>query len=191
MTSYRRPQPWAPPRPDPAAPLDPARAVCGLAASLTSGWTMEELQMAARDAREAAPVPMLRDHRQDLHITGGDAVFADAGRWLRFAAVPGTGDGFPGGLLVLGDLFPPSAVLLRDMETAGQWLSLSVRGQESRPVSAPPDWPRWLKLTEISLVDRIGNQRDPDALVIGTGPGALTVWELLTGTRAIPDGLRP
>jgi hypothetical protein len=181
MTSYRLPQQREPARPDPAAPLDPGRAVCGLAASLTHGWTLEELQMCAR---EAAPVPMLRDHRQDLHFTGGDAVFADAGRWLRFAAVPGTGDGFPGGLLVLGDLYPPSAVLLRDMETAGRWLSLSVRGQESRPVSAPPDWPRWLKLTEISLVDRVGNQRDPDALVIGYGPAAVSTWELLTGEAA-------
>jgi hypothetical protein len=169
--------------PDPAAPPDPARLVCGLAASLSYGkWTLEELQICARAAQEAAPVPMRRNHQQDLHVSGGVA-FTDTGRWLRFAAVPGTGDGFPGGLVTLGEVYPVSAGLLRAM-AIGQWMCLSIRGEEERVLSDPADWPGILRLSEVSLVDHIGNQADPDALVLGSGPGALTVWELLTGQPA-------
>jgi hypothetical protein len=66
----------------------------------------------------------------------------------------------------------------------GQWMCLSIRGEEERVLSDPADWPGILRLSEVSLVDHIGNQADPDALVLGSGPGALTVWELLTGQPA-------
>jgi hypothetical protein len=102
------------------------------------------------------------------------------GECLEFAAVP-PWDGFPGGGAVLAALHPAWAPqILAGMRGLGQWLAMSVRGWGVSFGESRPD----LWVGEVSLVSKIGDQVDPGALVLGTGPEAASVWELLTGSPA-------
>lgn len=163
-----------PERTVPAAVVSPEHLVTGLCASL-GGWRpdqFEEFLAWFAAGHDGGPLPLRLDHHK-WRTTPRGAEAADVGECLRFASVPAS-EGFPGGLLVLAALFPDFAPpVLGGMRSYGQWLALSVGGQE---------YGADLLIREVSLVDKVGNQADPDALVIGTGHRAVAAWELLTGT---------
>ena len=189
MPVYRVPLPQRAGPPAGDASPDPDRLVCGLAASLSS-WQADQftefLAWHAAGRGGGPPVPLRADHVQ-YRVTSGGGQSA-VGRCLRFASVPASGDGFPGGLLCLAELAEGWAeTILAAMRGRGEWLAMSVRGQQ---------YGGDLLVREVSLVDKVGNQADPDALVAGYGPAAATVWELLTasnpfnGGRTTPDDHR-
>jgi hypothetical protein len=179
MVSYVLP-PWPPPQPSEPRdlPPDPQNLVCGLACSLAN-WRPDELENAA--ARSGDRVPLRCNHEDFAAVISGPGA-ADVGRVLRLAYVPPTGDGLPGGLLVLAEVSAIHAPwILAGMRNRGEWMAMSIRGKTYEWPSDPPGTPRALELHEVSLVSRVGEQADENALVLGSGPAALTVWELLTG----------
>jgi hypothetical protein len=181
--------PAAPPvqRGDLAADVNPGNLVCGLAASLDGGgWRPGQFSRFlawASGGRDGEPLLPLRCDHERYRITGGGMESGDVGQCLQFASVEGTG-GVPGGLLCLAALHPALAPgILGSMRSRGQWAAMSVRGVEHGDLACGGDlWP-----VEVSLVSKMGDQADPDALVIGTGRDAVTAWELLTGS---PAGVR-
>ena len=178
MTEYRVPLPA---RSGPAAAdVNPDYLVTGLCASLRD-WRPDQFTRflgwldAGRDGEP--PVPLRLDHRTHLFTSRGGEP-ANVGECLKFRSVPATADGFPGGLLVLGVLYPDFAPGILGGMRQGEWLAMSVRGAE-HAYPGRSDGDLWLG--EVSLVSRVGDQLDADALLLGHGPGAVTVWELLSG----------
>jgi hypothetical protein len=162
--------------------VSPEYLVCGLAASLREWAPRQFAKFLAwmGGGRDGEPLPdLLLDHER-WWITPHGRVDAGAGRCLQFASVEATG-GVPGGLLCLAALHPALAPqILGSMRSRGQWTAMSVHGVEHGDLARGGDlWP-----AEVSLVSKIGDQADPDALVIGTGRDAVTAWELLSGLPA-------
>jgi hypothetical protein len=180
---YRLP-PWPPLERSepPATDVNPDHLVLGLAASL-GAWQPHQFTrfLAWHDSgRDGEPALPLRLNHEPAWITSHGAEPAAMGECLAFRSVP-AGDSFPGGLLVLAVLYPEWAPpVLGGMR--GEWKAMSVGGAEhAAPGEAGDLW-----LAEVSLVSKIGEQADEDALVIRTGRGAVTAWELLTGEAAFP-----
>jgi hypothetical protein len=160
----------------PAAAVDADHLVCGVAASREC-WKPRQFHawLAWRgDGRDVDPVPVLAGHQ--LSYAPGRPGDGSLGRCLRFASVPAH-EGFPGGLVVLAALDPVLAPGMLAAMRGGQWGAMSVGGVD--------DGDLWV--TEVSLVDT-GRQRDPAALVVGTGRDAAAAWELLTGLPAGAGG---
>ena len=164
-----------------AASVDPEHLVAGLAASYCD-WRPDQFSRFLEwcgDGRDGEPrLPLFCDHEQ-WRFTSHGRESADVGVCLEFAAVP-PWTGFPGGLAVLAALHPARAPqILRDMRDRGQWTAMSIGGVASSIGECQPD----LWVGEVSLT-RPGDQADEGALVLGTGPDAAEVWELLTGDPA-------
>src|SRR6266566_3846783 len=114
-------------RAEPAA-IDgnPEHLVCGLAASLSGGgWQPDQFARFLAwfgGGHDGEPVPVLCDH-EPFQVTPHGRESRAVGECLEFASVPARG-AFPGGLLVLAELFPGWAPgILAGMRDRGQWLS--------------------------------------------------------------------
>lgn len=161
--------------------MNPDHLVCGLAASLTDWQPAQFTRFLAwfDGGRGGEPRPPLRADHATLTITSRGARPGGIGECLMFASVPPGAT--PGGLLVLAELaqeFAPG--ILAAMRNRGEWMAMSVRGV-THGYGPGRDDDLWVG--EVSLVSRIGQQADPGALVIDTGPGAAAAWELLTGSQ--------
>jgi hypothetical protein len=161
---------------------NPEHLVLGLAASLREWEPRQFTRFLAwfGGGHDGEPVALLCDH-EPFGVAPHGRESRAVGECLEFASVPAWG-AVPGGLLVLAELYPGRAPgILADMRDRGRWMALSVGGVKDGLPGHPADlWP-----VEVSLVSKVGDQLDPDALVIGTGPGAVTAWELLTGSPAV------
>jgi hypothetical protein len=154
----------------------PEHLVCGLAASLGKWQAPQFSRFVAwvSGGRDGEPLPPLRCDHERYRVTGRGMESGDVGQCLAFASVA-AGDGFPGGLLVLGALHPVWAPGILASMGRGQWAAMSVGGVQH----GDDLWP-----VEVSLVSRMGDQADPNALIIGTGPAAASAWELPSGSPA-------
>jgi hypothetical protein len=165
------------------------RLVCGLCASWAC-WKPVQLEAFLKwfaTGRDGAARPPLRADHTAARFYSYGRESGDIGACLDFAAVPGSGH-FPGGVLVLAELDADyGASVLASMRGSGQWGAMSIGGLLSTWDDAPDDTTGDVWIREVSLVSRIGDQADPGALVIATGPDALAAWELLTGRRAAGD----
>ena len=166
----------------------PSATRSGLAASL-GPWEARQFSafLAWHDAgRGGGPLLPLRLNHEAAWLTPRGMETATVGVCLQFASAPAS-RGFPGGLLVLACLDPAHAPgILAAMRGRGEWMCMSVGGVEDGFRGERGD----LWLSEVSLVDKIGNQADPDALVVSYGRSAVTAFELLTGERPPYDLLR-
>jgi hypothetical protein len=158
----------------------PENLVCGVAASFHN-WEPRQFGAFLRwvgGGRDGAPPPALRlDHRAHRFLPSG-VMSADVGACLDWASVPASGD-FPGGLVVLAALHPEYApAILAGMRHSGGWTAMSVGGVKEGFPDQPAATDLWIH--EVSLCRR-GQQADEGALVLGTGPRAGAIWELLSG----------
>lgn len=149
--------------------------VVGVAASLHD-WRPEQFTrfLGWWDAGHDGESLALRVNHEPHRYTPGGVVAADVGVCRQFASVP-AGGAFPGGLVVLGELYTERAPhILADMRYRDGWGAMSVSGVRERGD---------LWVVEVSLCRR-GEQADEGALVLGAGREAASVWELLTGQPA-------
>lgn len=153
--------------------LNPARAVVGLARRLDDEYRPEHL----REFLDlGVAVPMRLDHGPLILANGTFIQYL--GQWRRAAVVEGDGVR-PTGLIVLGEVDDGpygDAALVALNDEPGTWglswgisLDHDERGQVEQVMPF-----------EVSLTTR---PKNPDSLVIASGPRAVGVWELLTGER--------